>query len=34
MHPIMAVEVPRRCLDHHLTPSAEKLEEILKGAAK
>jgi chemotaxis protein MotA len=34
MNPIMAVEVARRCLDHHLTPSAEKLEEILKGAAK
>ncbi len=34
MNPIMAVEVSRRCLDHHLTPSAEKLEEILKGAAK
>jgi chemotaxis protein MotA len=34
MNPIMAVEVSRRCIDHHLTPSAEKLEEILKGAAK
>ena len=34
MNPIMAVEVARRCMDHHLTPSAEKLEEILKGAAK
>ncbi len=34
MNPIMAVEVARRCLDHHLTPSSEKLEEMLKGAAK
>jgi chemotaxis protein MotA len=34
MNPIMAVEIARRCMDHHLTPSAEKLEEILKGAAK
>jgi chemotaxis protein MotA len=34
MNPIMAVEVARRCMDHHMTPSAEKLEEILKGAAK
>lgn len=34
MNPIMAVEVARRCLDHHMVPSSDKLEEILKGAAK
>lgn len=34
LNPVMAVEVARRCLDHHMVPSAEQLEEILKGAAK
>jgi len=34
LNPVMAVEVARRCLDHHLVPSAEQLEEILKGAGK
>ncbi len=34
MNPVMAVEVARRCIDHHMVPSSDKLEEILKGAAK
>ncbi len=34
MAPLMAVEVSRRCLDHHLTPSADQLEEILKTVGK
>jgi len=34
LNPVMAVEVSRRCLDHHMVPSAEQLEEILKGAGK
>jgi chemotaxis protein MotA len=34
LNPVMAVEVARRCLDHHMVPTAEQLEEILKGAGK
>jgi chemotaxis protein MotA len=34
MAPAMAVEVARRCIDHHLVPSAEALEEMLKNAGK
>jgi chemotaxis protein MotA len=32
--PLMAVEITRRCLDHHVVPSADQMEEMLKNAGK
>jgi chemotaxis protein MotA len=32
--PLMAVEITRRCLDHHTVPSADQMEEMLKNAGK
>jgi chemotaxis protein MotA len=32
--PLMAVEITRRCLDHHIVPSADQMEEMLKNAGK
>lgn len=32
--PLMAVEITRRCIDHHIVPSADQMEEMLKNAGK
>jgi chemotaxis protein MotA len=32
--PLMAVEITRRCLDHHVVPSADQMEEMHKNAGK